>query len=82
MVITTIKSNGTLARELRQILCEHYDLEVKYRHTPDGKDLLVELVLYPRICFCREIAKTKTQQNTRITDGRKDRPFLHTRLPA
>ena len=83
MVSTTIKSDGDTARNVRQILSEHYDLEVKCRHTPDGKDLHVELVLYPqRICSCRETAKTKTQQNTRITDGRKDRPFLHTRLPA
>lgn len=48
MVSTTIKSDGDTARNVRQILSEHYDLEVKYRHTPDGKDLRVELVLYPK----------------------------------
>ena len=45
---TTIKTDGDTARNVRQILSEHYDLEVKYRHTPDGKDLRVELVLYPK----------------------------------
>ena len=48
MVSTTIKSDGDTARNVRQILSENYDLEVKYRHTPDGKDLYVELVLYPK----------------------------------
>ena len=48
MVSTTIKSDGDTARNVRQILSEHYDLEVKSRHTPDGKDLHVELVLYPK----------------------------------
>ena len=48
MVFTTIKTDGDTARNVRQILSEHYDLEVKYRHTPDGKDLRVELVLYPK----------------------------------
>ena len=48
MVFTTIKSDGDTARNVRQILSEKYDLEVKYRHTPDGGDLLVELVLYPK----------------------------------
>ena len=48
MVSTTIKSEGDTARNVRHILSEHYDLEVKYRHTPDGKDLRVELVLYPK----------------------------------
>ena len=48
MVITTIKSGGALAREARQILSDHYDLELKTHHTPDGGDLLVELVLYPK----------------------------------
>ena len=46
MVITTIRSNGTVAREIRRILCEHYDVEVKTQHTPDGEDILVELVIY------------------------------------
>ena len=48
MVFTTIKTDGDTARNVRQILSKHYDLEVKYRHTPDGKDLRVELVLYPK----------------------------------
>jgi len=48
MVSTTIKSDGDTARNIRQILCEHYDLEIKSHHTPDGKDLHVELVLYPK----------------------------------
>ena len=48
MVFTTIKTDGDTARNVRQILSEHYDLEVKYRHTPDGKDLYVELVLYSK----------------------------------
>jgi len=48
MVFTTIKTDGDTARNVRQILSEHYDLEVKYRHAPDGKDLRVELVLYPK----------------------------------
>ena len=48
MVFTTIKSDGDTARNVRQILSENYDLEVKYRHTPDGKDLYVGLVLYPK----------------------------------
>lgn len=48
MVSTTIKSDGDTARNVRQILSEHYDLEVKYRHTSDGKDLHVELVLYSK----------------------------------
>ena len=48
MVITTIRSNGTLAREIRQMLCERYDVVVKMRHTPDGSDLLVELEPHPK----------------------------------
>ena len=48
MVSTTIKSDGDTARNVRQILSEHYDLEVKYRHTSDSKDLHVELVLYSK----------------------------------
>ena len=30
MVSTTIKSDGDTARNVRQILSEHYDLEIKY----------------------------------------------------
>lgn len=30
MVSTMIKSDGDTARNVRQILSEHYDLEVKY----------------------------------------------------
>ena len=48
MVITTIRSNGTVAREIRRILCEHYDIEVETQHTPDVEDILVELVIYPK----------------------------------
>ncbi len=48
MIITTIKSNGTLAQEVRQVLSEHYDMEMKAQHTPDGSDLLIELALYPK----------------------------------
>ena len=48
MVTTTIKSDGDLARDLRSRLCEHYDVIVESRHTPDGKDLLIELHLYPK----------------------------------
>ena len=48
MVLTTIKTDGALAREVRLILSEHYDIELKTHHTPDGDDLLVELVLYPK----------------------------------
>ena len=48
MVSTTIKSDGDTARNVRQMLSEYYDLEVKYQHTPDGKDLRVELVLYSK----------------------------------
>ena len=48
MVITTVKSNGTVAREIREILSEHYDLIIKSRYTADGKDIHIELDLYPK----------------------------------
>ena len=51
MVFTTIKSDGDTARNVRQILSEHYDLEVKYRHTPDGKDLRVSSCFTPKDLF-------------------------------
>lgn len=48
MVFTTIKSDGDTARNVRQILRENYDLEIKYRHTSDGTDLVIELVLHQK----------------------------------
>ena len=64
MVFTTIKTDGDTARNVRQILSEYYDLEVKYRHTPDGKDLRVELVLYPKGSVSAE--KQLKQKHNRI----------------
>ncbi len=48
MVITSIKTDGTVARTIRQVLSEHFDLEVRSHHTPGGKNILVELELYPK----------------------------------
>ena len=48
MVITTIISDGTAARDIRTMLCERYDVTVETRHTPDGSDLIIELALYPK----------------------------------
>ena len=64
MVSTTIKSDGGTARNIRQILSEHYDLEVNYRHTPDGKDLHVDLVLHSKGSVSAE--KTPKRKHNRM----------------
>ena len=72
MVIITIKSDGTAARNVREILGKHYDLEVKSRHTPDGKDLLVGLVHYPKGSVYAK--KLRSEKQTEQSDnGRSKR---------
>ena len=49
MVTFTVKTDGFSSHCVWELLCEHFDVEVwKQHHTPDGKDLIMELVLHPK----------------------------------
>lgn len=69
MIITTVKLNDAVAGEIRRILCEYYDVEVKTQHTPDGEEIIVELILYPKGTLTIEKLIKRKRRRTQ-TDGR------------
>ena len=49
MVTFTVKTDGFSSHCVWELLCENFDVEIwKQHHTPDGKDLIMELVLHPK----------------------------------
>ena len=49
MVTFTVRTDCFSSHSVWELLCEKYDVEVwKQQHTPDGKDLVMELVLHPK----------------------------------
>ena len=49
MVTFTVKTDGFSSHCVWELLCENFDVEIwKQHHTPDGKDLIMELALHPK----------------------------------
>lgn len=84
MVTFTVKTDGFSSHCVWELLCEHFDVEVwKQHHTPDGKDLIMELVLHPK--GSSRLKNLPRERKAEYLDKRTvsdNRPFLHARLPA